>query len=142
WDNTVVIWEPVSGRCLRTLSEPFRFGDNGFNALALSADNQWLVTGNENCLLRLWDVNREEPVFTFPEQKSAVTALTFSPQGHLLVSGNRDGLIHLWDMGLRQQRATLKGHSKAITSLAFTPDGHFLLSGSRDNSVRIWQPQS
>jgi WD40 repeat protein len=139
WDNTLVIWEASNGRSLRVMSEPFRFGDNGFNAVVVSPDSQWIATGNENRLIHLWDFNRGERVHSFPEQKTAVSALAFAPRGNILVSGNQDGLIQTWDMVLRQQRDTLKGHTKQVTSLAFTPDGNLLISGSRDNSIRIWR---
>jgi WD40 repeat protein len=139
WDNTLVIWEASNGRSLRVMSEPFRFGDNGFNAVVVSPNSQWIATGNENRLIHLWDFNRGERVHSFPEQKTAVSALAFAPRGNILVSGNQDGLIQTWDMVLRQQRDTLKGHTKQVTSLAFTPDGNLLISGSRDNSIRIWR---
>jgi WD40 repeat protein len=69
-----------------------------WNAFALSNDGRRVVTGGEDRLLRVHDVQTGKEIARWQGHEAAITALTFSPDGKLLVSGARDGTVRVWNL--------------------------------------------
>ena len=58
----------------------------------------WWEKGNENLLVRIWDVETTEQVATLRGHTSIVQFLSFSPDGKVLAGGCGNGTILLWDL--------------------------------------------
>jgi WD40 repeat protein len=69
-----------------------------WTACALSADGRWAISGGEDGLLRIRDIETGKELARWQAHEAAVTALTFSPDGKLLVSGARDGTLRVWNI--------------------------------------------
>lgn len=109
------------------------------NALAISSNGQWLISGSQDKTLRIWDVDSRttlgEPILGHTEW---VTSIAVSPDSNLVASASGDNTVRLWDIATRRLVKTLEGHENVVVSVVFSVDGNNVISGSTDLSVRVW----
>jgi WD40 repeat protein len=101
-------------------------------AMAWAADNQTLATGNDEGLVRLWDLSptaggRERAVLPVPKGGGAILTVSFSTDGKTLLSAAAKGDVIVWDLGTLKPRAQTRISS--LASARFSPDGRFVLIG-------------
>ncbi|XP_038075737.1 WD repeat-containing protein 62-like isoform X2 [Patiria miniata] len=99
-------------------------GKNGIRCISLSADGQFLASGDRSGNVRVHDMQFMDEVHKIEAHDSEVLCLEFSrPESgyYLLASSSRDRLIHVFNMqedcSLVQ---TLDDHSSSITAVKFT----------------------
>ncbi|KAG8774859.1 hypothetical protein FRC12_001790 [Ceratobasidium sp. 428] len=109
-------------------------------ALAYSPDGAYIVSGSEDCTLRIWDVRTGRMVGQPLEgHTKRVSSVSFSPDGTHVVSGSYDKTIRIWDVDACRMLGTpLLGHTNLVISVAYSPDGAHIASGSSDKTIRIW----
>jgi WD40 repeat protein len=130
------------------------------NNVALSNDNQWVVTGSEDGFVRLWNLNHFNAVpLQLDNHQASVHALALSSDNHWLASGGDDKAIQLWQFPpqpLVTTTATLSNVTRldeaytlgqpmmlmdnqaSIRNLLISGDNHWLVSNSADGVVRRW----
>lgn len=113
---------------------------------AFSADSRWLVTGDDDHSIRLWDL--KNPSAPAPVGKSLqvatrlVNSVAFSPDGRTVATTDGNNDVKLWDVSdksnLHQAGNTLSGHTKSVDAAAFSPDGRILATAGDDQTIRLW----
>jgi serine/threonine protein kinase/WD40 repeat protein len=85
--------------------------EGGLYAVATNADGTLLLTGGQDRLVRLWDLQGSsmELVRTWSGHEAAVTALTFVPGRPWMLSGDNLGTLRQWDLNGPQCRRTIAG---------------------------------
>ena len=105
--------------------------------IAVSADGQWLATGNEDGRVKLWSVPSGKSGKTLSSLKGAVKDLKFSPDTtRLAVAGQNSFAI--WTVADGKRFLQTTGTNK-ILSLAWLADGRHLAVGGDDHLIRIWK---
>ncbi|KAI8141214.1 WD40-repeat-containing domain protein [Fennellomyces sp. T-0311] len=72
-----------------------------------SNDDELLMTGSADCLIRLWDVGHEACVGTMRGHLHSLRSANFHPTNpHLIISASMDGSFMIWDTryNLKQQK--------------------------------------
>ncbi len=120
------------------------------NAVAVSPDGCFLLSGSHDKTLRLWNLASGKEERRFEGHTENILAVVFSPNGRLAASAGGGGLwkdgqrketdfsIRVWDVETARELRRCTGHTRPVTSLAFTPNGRQLLSGSQDTTLRLW----
>ncbi len=135
------------------------------NAVRFSGDSFSVVSGSDDCTMRLWSVN-EEHLYPKGMAKSPVNAacngrspnpkgllavtgkpvatLAFVPKDQdIIAAGLASGEIQLWNVRTRQQEGTLKDQrdntSDRVFALVFTEDSRNLFSAHGSGKVRLWK---
>ncbi|MFN6442059.1 MAG: WD40 repeat domain-containing protein [Nostoc sp. DedSLP01] len=88
--KSVKLWNPNTGRLLRTLSVPAR-------TVSFSPDGQILASGYKDGSINLWDVQTGKLIRTL-KHSEPVLGVVFSPDGQTLVSNlDLGSIIRLWN---------------------------------------------
>ena len=109
-DNTLRLWDAVSGAHLNTLE-----GHTSFVvSVAFSPDGMRVVSGSEDNTLRLWDAVSGAHLNTLKGHTMEVYSVAFSPDGTRVVSGSEDNTLRLWDAVSGAHLSILEGHTYGV----------------------------
>ncbi len=109
------------------------------NAIAFHpTNNAILVSGNQDGLIHVWDVERKRIVRTLDDSADQITSLAVSHDGRYVASGSYDQKVRIWDLTSGDLRQVLVGHDLAVSGVAFSPDSRLLASSSYDESIKTW----
>ncbi len=119
-----------------------KIGLNGHSAsvkaLAITPDGQTLISGSEDCTLRLWDLESRSCMEVLAGHYGSVLSVAVTPDGKSVVSGSEDKTIRVWDIQDGKQQQVLLGNLAKVQELAISPDGRTLASGGSDSTVILW----
>lgn len=110
--------------------------ERSLQALAVSRDGRYLLTGSDSRIVKLWDAETGAMLQTYQIEDRAVRVLAFSADGSKIIIGSVNGSLTLFETDGALIR-TLAGHSRAVLSASFT-DENTLLSTGFDNTMRVW----
>jgi WD40 repeat protein len=133
-DNTVKLWDVVTGKELKTLNGH----QNWVWSVSFSPDGKTLASGSADNTVKLWDVGTEKELKTLKGHQGTVRSVSFSPDGKTLASASDDSMVKLWDVVTGKELKTLKGHQGEVRSVSYSPDGKTLASASADKTVKLW----
>ncbi|MHA1965416.1 MAG: WD40 repeat domain-containing protein [Candidatus Thorarchaeota archaeon] len=139
-DLAVKIWD-FETKSLKTSLAP---NSAHINAVAVSPDQRYIVTGGDDGIARFWDVDRGI-MLRYLEHSQGIYSIAISPDGRHMLCGSKKapatetpGVIWLWDFELGVELKTLEGHKGHVTALAMTADSRYVLSGGQDGIVHLW----
>jgi len=115
---------------------------NPINAIAISNNQEILVSGDNQGKLNIWDWQKKKIRYSLQAHKKAINSVAISNDNQLLATAGDDKNIRIWNLQTRLLVATIgglfSGHKDRVLSVTFTPDSQFIISSSSDKSVRIW----
>ncbi len=115
---------------------PFSSKSSSSSSLTMSDDEKWLLEGNTQGEIHIWDIFKGEMLQSLGKQAS-VEALALSPDGKTLLAGLGDSSIRFWDLSKGMEASSLNGLSQSVHSLAVDPSGkHFAFADSM--STQLW----
>lgn len=108
-----------------------RLVDRPVTALAASPDGLRVAVAEDRGPVRIWDVERREPVVTLETRSTAihVGALSFHPDGRTLVGACEESAM-LWDAATGVAVSEVRKDDSVMAHAAFSSSGHLLATGS------------
>ena len=109
-------------------------------AAVFTPSGQTLVSGGDDGLVRVWDVQRrrERDYSPLKGHDNIVMAVDVSPDGRTVASGAWDGTVRLWRLGRQQpDGGTVLRRGGAVDSVAFSRHGNLLAVASGPD-VEVW----
>eukprot|EP00045_Choanoeca_perplexa_P015033 m.181610 g.181610 ORF g.181610 m.181610 type:complete len:423 (+) comp16872_c1_seq4:162-1430(+) len=105
--------------------------------LALSSDGQYLVSGGQDDLAILWDLNTWEPIQSLQGHKDSVIAVGISPDNKYIATGAMDGVIKVWSCPEAEEVIELDCGDD-LTWLTWHPKANFVVAGNAAGAVMMW----
>jgi WD40 repeat protein len=134
--GTLHVWNTI----FRKSSFSFCRPESPVLSLAFSADGQRLLTGSEDCVVRVWDLQSGERLSRCEGHTAAVTAVAWFRDGRI-ASASLDQSVRVWDGATGSPLHCWQGHAGGVRSIAVAPDGSLVLSGGHDKLLRLWNVQ-
>lgn len=112
-------------------------GHNGrVNCVVFSPDGKLLLSGGEDCTVRLWNVETGREVRQFVGHSQPVTCIAFF-DGMKAITSSRDGTLRLWELGSAKQIGIFR--AEAFDEIALMNGGEHFLSAGKDRTIRAWK---
>ncbi|KAL1608381.1 general transcription repressor [Paraconiothyrium brasiliense] len=112
-------------------------GDLYIRSVCFSPNGQYLATGAEDKVIRVWDIASRTIKHQFTGHEQDIYSLDFAKNGRIIASGSGDRSVRLWDLETNQQVLNLSIED-GVTTVAISPDSRYVAAGSLDKSVRVW----
>jgi serine/threonine protein kinase len=104
------------------------------SCVAISPDNQTLVSGSNDGTTKVWNLRTGEEISTLYSSYSAIKSVLIGLDGKFLVIGNQQSII-LIELLTGKEIYTI---NTPVRCLAISPDGQLLVGGS-DTAVKVWE---
>ncbi|NKB80289.1 MAG: hypothetical protein GKS05_00295 [Nitrospirales bacterium] len=125
---------PPGGTLILTLK-----GHHGrIRCLAMVPQSSLVISGSDDCTLKLWDPKQGKEVRTFAGHKDWVRAVAVSFNGQQAVSISDDRTLRIWNLANSELEKTIYHNVDRPLALAVTPDGQYAISATDDHSLRVW----
>ncbi|OTF81830.1 WD domain containing protein, partial [Euroglyphus maynei] len=146
-DCNIVKWNLKSGKRLKTVEGDHRANPETYNkghtasiqALALSTDFKFLVSGCKNKVIHVWNPETMAHLHTFRGHRAPITGLAFRRSFHQLFSCSEDRMVKVWNLDEMGYVESLFGHHDSITAIDSFVRERCITSGGRDGTIRLWK---
>ncbi len=108
-------------------------------ALAITADDKFVVSGGADGTMRIWSLDSRSEVSQV-QTGAPVNCVAISPNGRLAVAGNDAGVITVRSLSGPSDIPAWATGPGPIHALAFSPDGEILASAGRNGFIHLWDP--
>lgn len=106
-----------------------------------SPDGKWVVSGDQEGLLRIWDLTAGKLLHEFKNHTNAITKVRFHPNEYFLASSSADRTVKFWDLDTFSNVETAGPEATAVRAIEFTPNGEAMFSATQDClKVWTWEP--
>lgn len=157
FDNKCVILDSEDGTVIKEIDmEQFVTRCDGFapegtvplRAVVFSPDGEYLATGGDDLVVRVFDTGNWELQKEFMSHSGSILSLQFSPDSRYLASGSGtdkvipqnagENLTRIWDMETGRQTLVLEGHKDGVMAIEWNENGSLIATASDDRTLRIW----
>lgn len=114
------------------------------NAIAISPDGQWMVSGSNDKTARIWDLKSGKEYKKLGVGCWKVTSVAFSRDGKYIVTGCNDGSLKMWDAATGSLISAAISEGENIRAVELMPNSSavysaVMLRGKNNYGVRVWQ---
>jgi guanine nucleotide-binding protein subunit beta-2-like 1 protein len=153
-DKTILIWKVNQGGKINEFGEPVKCltGHSHFiSDLALTNDNNHLISSSWDKELRLWDLRNGTALRFFNDgHTSEIHSCAISTDGRYILSVGADKVIKLWNVkGECKHTVKENLHKDWVTKVRYIPvgkkssaAGQFFATVGWDGYLKIWNNQS
>ncbi|KAF7972847.1 hypothetical protein HWV62_16962 [Athelia sp. TMB] len=142
-DGDIAIWDGRTREFLGPLEGHEAYV--GVAALDFSPDDKILVSGADDCTVRLWDLATGAQIWKRPRRHDKmVQSVAFSHDGSRIAAGSGDGCVRIWDASPQQKtwkRDPVPDMETLGWAMAMSSDGKRIASGvTTDHTIIVWNP--
>ncbi|MDX2271785.1 MAG: serine/threonine-protein kinase [Cyanobacteriota bacterium] len=127
----------TSSQLTFALQHTFLAHPGGVRALVISWDEQLLISGGADRLVKVWHLTSGELQHTFSGHQGIVFSLAFNGIQHQVISSSDDKSIRIWDLTGGGCAQTISSRTDWATAMSVSPDGRTLITGNSDGSLKL-----
>lgn len=111
-------------------------------AIAWHCDMQWLVSGGEDGMLKIWDLRTSRATRIY-DHRGPVNDVVVHPNQGELVSCDQHGSVKVWDLSQNGcSHELVPEEDVPIRSVTVAADGSCLVAGNNKGKVYVWRIQN
>jgi WD40 repeat protein len=133
----IEIWNAKTGKLFSTIE-----GTWAVWSLTWTSDQNKLITGIVNGLIRIFDTTTWQEIAVLDEHDDAVYSLTLFPNDRLLASSSRDQTVRLWNIDTNLPVGPPLQHEDSVNCVAFSANGKLLSTACHDENAYVWDVQA
>jgi WD40 repeat protein len=133
--GSIRLWETTTGTRLGTLQGHTL----GIQAIAVSQDGQYLISGSIDRTARLWKLATGESVGSPLQHQAAVRDLAFSRDGRSVYTGSEDNTARRWHVPTGVPIGPAIAHGRKVQVVAVHPESTMFATGSWDHTAGLWE---
>lgn len=152
-NRTAHIFDATNGTSVATFSkdpvadrdENYSNPDSYVRAVCFSPDGNWLITGAEDHVVKVWDIRNRKVKHRLVGHDTDIYSVDASANSQFIISGSGDKTAKLWGLESGKLLSTLgteHGPTDGITSVSVSPTSQHVAAGSLDKIVRVWDVES
>ncbi|KAF8837898.1 WD40 repeat-like protein [Paxillus ammoniavirescens] len=141
-DETVRIWDLENGEQEGMAMEHGGGVAGWVRGLAVTRDGKRILSGGSDNLLRVWDVETQQPIAEWGGHEDTVHCIVVSPDDQLIASGDGEGRIVIREMKEGQTKHVIETVPGDVSSICFSPDGTKLASAHDDEMIRVFDVEN
>jgi WD40 repeat protein len=126
-DKQIKLLALVSGKVIRT----FDGHTDMVNAMAISSNSLYLLSGSNDRTARIWDLKNWKPLHVLQAESWKVTAVAFTDDSKYCATGSNDGIVKVWDVATGKLLHTRSLPELYIKDISFTKDNQSILIGAK-----------
>lgn len=130
----IAIYNILNGQLVQTIQGNIV---GGINDVVFTPDSAYVVTGNGEGTVSVWNLATTQQVSKFTGHTSAVNAIAINKDISRIVSAHDDGAIILWDGTTGNALSSFQA-SKPLRSVLFNADETVVLAGGDDNIIHVF----
>uniref|UniRef100_G1P1P8 Angio-associated migratory cell protein n=1 Tax=Myotis lucifugus TaxID=59463 RepID=G1P1P8_MYOLU len=131
-DDKAFVWRLSDGELLFECAEGHK---DSVTCAGFSHDSTLVATGDMSGLLKVWQVDTKEEVWSF--EAGDLEWMEWHPRAPILLAGTADGNTWMWKVPSGDCK-TFQGPNCPATCGRVLPDGKRAVVGYEDGTIRIW----
>ncbi|CAH1795467.1 unnamed protein product, partial [Owenia fusiformis] len=147
-DNTIRLWKFSSETESVSCVAVGRGHTHAVGSVALPKLNlQYIVSGSEDCTLKLWPVSSDlsedeitalSTTVTEKAHEKDINSIAVAPNDKIIATGSQDKTAKLWNAANLSLLGVLRGHRRGIWCVQFSPVDQCVATSSADGNIKIW----
>jgi len=109
-------------------------------AAIFTPDLSWVVAGDEQGAIRIWDLDKKEPPIKgdWAFLENAVGDLGITPDKKTLVAVDDKGTVKIGDVAGRSKLAEFSAHKGGVRALLVSPTGTTFVTIGNEREIKVW----
>lgn len=132
-ERSVCLLDSATGRLIRRIPAPTKD-----HFLAFSPDGKLAVTGSDDKMVRLWEVETGRRAFQMEGHKAEVCDAAFTADGRTLITADWKKTICHWDVAEGKLRKSVDTGAPSSNTFGLSPDGRTLAVVPSQKAVRLY----
>lgn len=123
------------------LEKNFVAHNTSITAIALSKNEEVIITGDDSGQLKLWDrdLQLNHQLSTHTE---SVRGISFGPEGSKILTCSDDKTAIVTDVETSKVEATFLKHGAEVKACDWHPSKGLVMTGGKDNFGKLWDPRT
>lgn len=116
--------------------------EDDINTLCFNSSSTQIVSGSNDCSIRIWEVDSGLEVFKLNSHTNFVLSILFNFDESAIFSASFDNTIKIWNFKTGELNTTIaEAHEVGIRTLGYSPAYYSLISGGLEGSLKFWSKE-
>src|ERR1700709_41272 len=133
-DGSLRLWNLQTGK---QIGNDWRDGESKVYTIALSPDGKKVVSGSNDAVVRLWDIDMGKVIAKWTGHNSRVWNICWNRDGGRIVSGGNEGTVRVWDVESGKTVLAIETGLMHVLAVIYSPDTTMIATGGEGEGENL-----